>query len=147
MHFLTGAGAGALVAAGYSPVFMDSAARNYYNNQYVSSTGYNEKDVVDPLTVNVKLTGALHYKLSDKTEASFTANWGTGNSVYTGSDRYSLNELKMGQYKLEVKSKNWFVRAYTTHENSGSTFNATITTRLFNEAWRASTTWYPPATW
>ena len=49
----------------------------------------------------------------------------------------------MGQYKLEVKSKNWFVRAYTTHENSGNSFNATITTRLFNEAWKASTAWYP----
>jgi outer membrane receptor protein involved in Fe transport len=142
--FLTGAGAGALVAAGYSPVLYGaSPSRNYYNNQSVSRTGYNEKDVVDPLTVNVKLTGALHYKLSDKTEASFTANWGTGNSVYTGSDRYSLNELKMGQYKLEVKSKNWFVRAYTTHENSGNTFNATITTRLYNEAVKASATWYP----
>ncbi|MES2373558.1 MAG: TonB-dependent receptor [Bacteroidota bacterium] len=142
--FLQNNGAGALVTAGYSPVLYGaSPSRNYYNNQAVSRTGYNEKDVVDPLTVNVKLTGGLYYKLSDKTEASFTANWGTGNSVYTGSDRYSLNELKMGQYKLEVKSKNWFVRAYTTHENSGNTFNATITTRLFNEAWKASATWYP----
>ncbi len=111
---------------------------------YVSRTGYNEKDVVDPITVNVKLSGSLHYKLSDKTEASFQANWGTGNSVYTGSDRYSLKDLKMGQYKLEVKSKNWYLRAYTTHENSGSTFNSTITTRLFNEAWSPSATvWYP----
>jgi hypothetical protein len=65
----------------------------------------------DPETVNFKLTGGLYYKLTDKTEASFTANWGTGNSVYTGSDRYSLKELKMGQYKLEVKSKNWFLKS------------------------------------
>jgi outer membrane receptor protein involved in Fe transport len=111
---------------------------------FVSRTGYNEKDVLDPQTINFKLTGSLHYKLSDKTEASFQANWGTGNSVYTGSDRYSLKDLKMGQYKLEVKSKNWLLRAYTTHENSGSSFNATITTRLFNEAWSPSATvWYP----
>ena len=142
--FLTSAGAGALVAAGYSPiVYGASPSRNFYNNQYVSRTGYNEKDVLNPSTVNVKLTGAIHYKLNDKTEASFLANWGTGTSVYTGSDRYSLSDLKMGQYKLEVKSKNWFVRAYTTHENSGNSFNATITTRLFNEAWKASTAWYP----
>lgn len=134
--------ANALIGAGVNSILF-GAGRNYYNNQSVSRTGYNEKDVVDPLTVNVKLTGGLYYKLSDKTEASFTANWGTGNSVYTGSDRYSLNELKMGQYKLEVKSKNWFVRAYTTHENSGNTFNATITSRLFNEAVKASTSWYP----
>ncbi len=142
--FLTSAGAGALVAAGASPfIYGNSPSRNYFNNQYVSRTGYNEKDVLNPGTVNVKLTGAVYYKLSDKTEASFLANWGTGTSVYTGSDRYSLDGLKMGQYKLEVKSKNWFLRAYTTHENSGNSFNATITTRLFNEAWKPSTTWYP----
>lgn len=138
---LTASGAGALVG-GNSAIFYGNN-RNYFNNQYVSRTGYNEKDVVDPTTLNFKLTGGLYYKLSDKTEASFIANWGTGNSVYTGSDRYSLKDLKMGQYKIEVKSKNWFLRAYTTHENAGSTFNATIATRLFNEAWKASSVWYP----
>lgn len=143
-NFLTANGAGALVAAGYSPILYGAApSKNYFNNQNVSRTGYNEKDVLNPQTVNMKLSGGLYYKLSDKTEASFTANWGTGTSVYTGSDRYSLNELKMGQYKLEVKSKNWYIRAYTTHENSGNSFNATITTRIFNEAWKSSTTWYP----
>ncbi|MES2004146.1 MAG: TonB-dependent receptor [Bacteroidota bacterium] len=142
--FLTGAGAGALVAAGYSPiVYGASPSRNLYNNQYVSRTGYDEKDVVDPNTVNMKLTGSLHYKLSEKLEAIFQANFGTGNSVYTGSDRYSLKDLKIAQFKLELKSKNWFLRAYTTHENSGSSFNSTITTRLFNEAWRPSSAWYP----
>lgn len=142
--FLTANGAGALVAAGYSPILYGaSPTKNYFQNESVSRTGYAEKDVIDPNTVNMKLTGGLYYKLSDKTEMSLTAYWGTGNSVYTGSDRYSLKDLKIGQYKLEVKSKNWFLRAYTTHENSGSSFNATITTRLFNEAWKASTTWYP----
>ncbi len=139
--FLSSIGAGALVAGGYSP-FLYGNIKNYYTGVNVSRTGYDEKDVIDPQTVNVKLAGSLHYKLSDKTEASFQANWGTGNSVYTGSDRYSLKDLKMGQYKLEIKSKNWFLRAYTTHENSGSSFNATITTRLFNEAWKPSSSWY-----
>lgn len=142
--FLTGAGAGALVAAGYSPiVYGASPSRNLFSNQAVSRTGYDEKDVVDPNTINVKLNGSLHYKLSDRTEAIFQANFGTGNTVYTGSDRYSLKDLKMSQFKLELKSKNWYLRAYTTHENSGNSFNATITARLFNEAWKASSAWYP----
>ncbi len=142
--FLTGAGAGALVAAGVSPIVYGAApSRNIYNNQFVSRTGYTEKEVVDPLTVNFKLTGSLHYKLTDKTEAIFQANFGTGNSVYTGSDRYSLKDLKVSQFKFELKSKNWYLRAYTTHENSGSSFNSTITTRLFNEAIKASSSWYP----
>lgn len=142
--FLNAAGAGALVTAGVSPILYGaSPSRNFYNNQSVSRTGYNEIDVVDPNTVNFKLSGSLHYKLSDRTEAIFQTNFGTGNSVYTGSDRYSLKDLKMAQFKLELKSKNWYLRAYTTHENSGSSFNATITTRLFNEAWKASSSWYP----
>ncbi len=143
-NFLTAAGAGALVAAGASPfIYGASPSRNYFGTQTVSRTGYSEKDVINPTTLNVKLTGAMYYKLNNNTEASFLANYGTGNSVYTGSDRYSLSGLKMGQYKLEVKSKNWFLRAYTTHENSGNSFNSTITTRLFNEAWKPSTTWFP----
>lgn len=142
--FLNAAGAGALVTAGVSPILYGaSPSRNLYNNQAVSRTGYNEIDVVDPNTINFKLSGSLHYKLSDRTEAIFQTNFGTGNSVYTGSDRYSLKDLKMAQFKLELKSKNWYLRAYTTHENSGSSFNATITTRLFNEAWKASSAWYP----
>lgn len=142
--FLNSAGAGALVTAGVSPILYGaSPSRNLYNNQAVSRTGYNEIDVVDPNTINFKLSGSLHYKLSDRTEAIFQTNFGTGNSVYTGSDRYSLKDLKMAQFKLELKSKNWYLRAYTTHENSGSSFNATITTRLFNEAWKASSAWYP----
>lgn len=49
----------------------------------------------------------------------------------------------MGQYKFEVKAKNWFVRAYTTQENSGDSYNATIAAQFFNEAWQPSTNWYP----
>jgi outer membrane receptor protein involved in Fe transport len=142
--FLNGAGAGALVAAGVSPlIYGASPARNYLGNQAVSRTGYYESDVVDPTTLNMKLTGGIHYKLTDKIEASFNAYFGTGNSVYTGSDRYSLKDLRIAQFKYELKHKNWYARYYSTHENAGNSFNATITTRLYNEAWKASSAWYP----
>lgn len=143
--FLTGIGGGSLVAGGYSPFFFGNI-HNFYSGVNVSRTGYDEKDVVDPTTVNVKLTGGLYYKITNNIEASLTANYGNGNTVYTGSDRYSLKNLKMGQYKLELKARNWFVRAYTTQENSGDSYNATIAARLFNEAWKPSTSWYPTYT-
>ena len=108
----------------------------------VSRTGYLEKDVLDPTTLNVKLTGAFHYKITDKITAILGGYVGSGTSVYTGADRYSLKDLKISQYKFELRHKNWFLRAYTTRENSGNSFNATITTRLFNEAWKPSQQWY-----
>ena len=48
----------------------------------------------------------------------------------------------MGQYKLELKADRWFLRGYTTQENSGQAYNATVTTQLFNEAWSPSASWY-----
>lgn len=122
--------------------YLDSTLASYpaFN---VSRTGYEERDVLNNNTVDVKLSGGLYYKLTEGIEASLVGYWGTGNTVYTGSDRYSLKDLKIGQYKAELRHKNWFARVYTTQENAGESFNATITTRLFNEQWKASSVWYP----
>jgi len=127
--------------APYAP-FLYGQAKGFFGGS-VSRTGYAEKDVVDPTTLNVKFTGSLNYKVSDNTEASFSFYNGSGNTVYTGSDRYSFNNLRMAQYKFELKSKEWFLRAYSTREDAGDSYNATIAARYFNEAWSPSTTWYP----
>lgn len=111
----------------------------------VSRTGYKEKDILDPNTLNVKFSGQLSYKLSSRTQFNAAGYFGTGNTVYTGSDRYSLLNLKIAQYKLELVNPKWFARVYTTQENAGESFNATVTTRLTNEAWKPSggaTGWY-----
>ena len=138
--FLTGAGGAAL---GANAAFLWGDKRGYFNGVNVSRTGYAEKDIIDPTALNVKFQGSIHYKINDNVEASIAAYNGFGNTVYTGSDRYSLKDLRMGQYKAEIKSKNWFLRAYTTLENSGASFNSTIASRYFNEVWKPSTTWYP----
>ena len=104
----------------------------------VSRTGYTEKEVTNPNTVNFKLGTSLHYKIAPFTEAIFAAYWGTGNTVYTGSERYSLKGFKMGQYKIELNNRYWMVRAYTTQENAGESYNTTVATRLLNEAWYPS---------
>lgn len=138
--FLTGAGGAAL---GANAAFLWGDKRGYFNNVNVSRTGYAEKDIIDPTALNVKFQGSVHYKINDNVEASIAAYNGFGNTVYTGSDRYSLKDLRMGQYKAELKSRNWYLRAYTTLENSGASFNSTIAARYFNEAWKPSTTWFP----
>jgi len=106
----------------------------------VSRTGYREGDVIDPNTVNFKLGGSLNYKITPGIELIVGGFWGTGNTVYTGSDRYSLKDLKMGQYKIELNSKNWLLRAYTTQENAGQSYNLTAASRIFNEQWKPTVT-------
>jgi outer membrane receptor protein involved in Fe transport len=107
----------------------------------VSRTGYREKDLVDYNTFNLKLDGVLSYKITNTTVASVTAYYGIANTVYTGSDRYDLKNVKIGQYKAEVKGRHFYVRAYTTQENSGDSYNATVMAQLINESWSPTTQW------
>jgi len=111
--------------------------------QNVTRTGYTEKELLNPNTVNFKLAGSLHYKLTPSTEAILAAYWGTGNTIYTGSDRYSLKDFKMGQYKFEINNPVWSFRAYTTQENAGESYNASATTAYFTESWKPTPTWLP----
>lgn len=123
--------------------YIDGLVASGPSNRNVSRTGYNERDIVDPNTVNFKLGGAFHYKITNNLEASISGHFGTGNTVYTALGRYSILGLQMAQYKFELNSKNWFLRAYTTQENSGDSYNINVTTQLTNERIKPSTTWYP----
>jgi outer membrane receptor protein involved in Fe transport len=119
----------------------------------ISRTGYNEEDLINPETKNLKINGALHYKLSKDVEAIIAAHWGKGNTVYSGTGRYSFKGIQVGQYKIELKHKNWFFRGYTTQEDAGEAYSAGITAQFLNEAWKrsynpsnVSGSWYPQYT-
>ena len=94
-------------------------------------TGYNEIDLVDYNTRNIKLNGAFHYKLKRNIRAIASYNLGYGTTVYQGDNRYSLKDIVFQQYKLELnKENNWFLRAYATRENAGNSYDAVFTAVL-----------------
>lgn len=124
------------------PYLAQGLVNNYYGGQSVSRTGYNERDLVDYHAYNFRLNGSVNYKISENVEASLNGYWGTGTTVYTGADRYAIKNLKMGQYKAEVKGKNWFLRATTTQENSGDAYTATTAALFINRQWRSDADWF-----
>lgn len=118
---------------------------------YVARTGYPEYGFLDNKAKLFKANGELRYKFNPKIEGILSGTYGTGNIVYTNDTRYQLKGFKVGQYRAEVKSDNWFVRAYMTSENSGKTVIAGPTAQLINEAWKVSYDggmggWYPEYT-
>ncbi len=110
----------------------------------ISRTGYAERDLVDYNTYNLKFNGGLYYRVAPKTELSLIGYWGTATTVYTGADRYSLKDAKIGQYKLELKGENYYVRAYTTQENAGDAYAATLlASQMLQRTRESSSSWYP----
>jgi outer membrane receptor protein involved in Fe transport len=152
----------ALIAGGASPAVADAQARaaalgavptinGQINSLFptgsdsiISRTGYAERDLVDYNTFNFKLNGGLYYKIKPNLELSLVGYWGTATTVYTGADRYSLKDAKIGQYKLELKGDNFFVKAYTTQENSGDAYAATIlASQMLQRTSDMSSSWAP----
>lgn len=117
-------------------------AVNSLPDQIVSRTGYDERELVDYNARNLKLNGALHYRVTDNSELSYTVNYGAGTSVYTGAQRYSLANFSIIQHKLELKADNYFLRAYTTIENSGDSFIADLTGVAINDRWKSNSDWF-----
>lgn len=137
----------------FAPMYL-GLTRNYFGtSNNVTRTGYNEDQLVDYNTLNAKLNVGVHYKLTDKIEASLNSYFGTGTTVYTGANRYSLRGFKMAQHKLEFKGKTWMARGYTIQENAGDSYIGDALGTFINEIWRPSvntsslaaipTSWFP----
>lgn len=134
-----------LVKISLAPAFANTPLAAFANalpDNVVSRTPYEEQYLVDYNAKNLKANVGLHYRLTDKMELLYNLNYGAGTSVYTGAQRYSLKDFNIQQHKIELKGDNFFVRGYTTIENSGDSYIADLTGILVNDAWKSNSTWF-----
>lgn len=110
-------------------------------------TGYQEKDLVDYGTQNIKTNLALHFRLNpaksyESTELVLSSNFGTGTTVYQGDNRFSLRDILFFQNRVEIrKPDKFFVRAYATHENAGDSFDPYFTALRMQELAKSQEDW------
>lgn len=103
--------------------------KNFYSGLgVIYRNGYREQDIVDYNTRNIKLNGAMHYRIKPDLELIYSANFGTGTTIYQGENRFSLRDILFFQNRLElVKKDKFFLRAYATNEDAGNSFDAVVT--------------------
>ncbi len=105
-------------------------------------SGYNEVDLVDYNTRNLKLATAFHYKIYNETELILSSNFGTGTTVYQGDNRYSLKNILFLQNRIEIRKEGkFFIRAYSTNEDAGNSYDAYFTALLLQKENRSDINW------
>ncbi len=104
--------------------------------------GYKETDLVDYNTRNLKGNVGLHYRINPEVELIGGFNLGSGTTVYQGDNRFSLKNILFYQGKLEIRKKDkFFLRAYTTHEDAGDTYDAYFTALQLQERTKSQSDW------
>ena len=104
-------------------------------------TGYNEENIVDYNTENLKANIAIHHKFKDNSQLVMSSSFGTGTTVYQGDNRFSLKNVLFFQNRLEYKSKKGFIRAYASHENAGDSYDAVFTALLIQNMAKSDADW------
>jgi iron complex outermembrane receptor protein len=114
----------------------DLAGGNNFTNQVSGypglgifhRAGYMERDLVDYNTRNLKTNLAMHYRLKEDLELIYSFNFGSGTTVYQGENRFSLRDILFFQNRIEINKRDkWFVRAYSTNEDAGRSYDAVVT--------------------
>jgi len=111
----------------------DYAQDGWLPAHVTSITPYKEQDLADYNAKNYKINGGLNYRINDKVELSYLYNGGFGTSVYTGAQRYSLKNFGIQQHRLQLRGDNFFLRAYTTRENSGDSYIVEFLAKRLND--------------
>lgn len=109
----------------------------------VSRTGYAETDLMNYKARSFKGDVAMHWRpFADDFEVMGLYKIGSGNTIYQGSNRYSLKNFLMEQYKLEIKNDNFFVRGYMTTEDAGDSYDSRFAAININRSWKGDQQWF-----
>jgi len=109
--------------------------------------GYQEKDLVDYDSKNLKLGAALHWRLQPEKDVQspeliLASNFSTGTTVYQGDNRYSLKDIRFFQHRIELnKLDKYFLRAYVTHEDAGNSYDPYFTALLLQQNAKPNNQW------
>ncbi len=106
----------------------------------VAFTGYREDQVTDYEAKSIKTDISLNYRPFEN-DLEIIGNYrvGLGNTIYQGANRYQLKNFIMQQMKIEVRNKDFFLRAYKTSEDAGDSYDMRFTGinlgRRFAQTW------------
>jgi len=89
----------------------------------VARTGYWERDLVSPKVSNLKFDVALHYRLSENAELSYSYRVGKMDGVFQRGNKIRLDNVVVQNHHLQLKGSNYIIHGYVSLENTGDSYN------------------------
>lgn len=90
--------------------------------------GFTEEETVaqDNKTRSYRVQGSVGYLLRDDLKLTVDAKHAVGTSTYQNLSRFRIKDLGLNQYKVELKGSRGFLRAYSSEDFSGQTYELNL---------------------
>ena len=109
----------------------------------VSRPGYMESDLTNYNAESLKADWGLYFRpFANDFEIQYVGKYGTGNTIYQGTNRYNIKNFMQQQHKIEVRNDNFFLRGYVVSDDAGDSYDMVFTGININRAWKADNTWF-----
>jgi iron complex outermembrane recepter protein len=89
----------------------------------VSRTGYLEKELIEPEVSNIKFDAGAFYKFKDNLQLSYVYRYGLLDGTFQRGNKIRLENAVVQNHKVELKGEEFLVRAYTSIEDTGDSYN------------------------
>lgn len=92
-------------------------------NVVVARTGYTETETTDYRLRNLRGDLTVQYRIRPNTTIGYIWQGATLDNVYQRTNRFRLDNYRLGQHSLTLASSSVQIRAYRTAENTGDSYN------------------------
>ncbi|AKD57015.1 TonB-dependent receptor [Spirosoma radiotolerans] len=108
----------------------------------IGRTGYYEAESTDYGLRNLRGDLSLHYRFSPTVELAYTYQGSTLNNVYQRTNRFRLENYRLGQHSLTLTTPSVQLRAYQTHENTGDSYNIRSMAENIDKSFKTDNQWF-----
>lgn len=128
---------------GYGNESSDRKTIALQGKQYVvARTGYTEQEITSYDLKNVKADLGLVYKINDNARLTYTYRFADLDNIYQRANRFRLKGYVLQQHAIELKTKNYQLRAYWTRENTGQSYNLRSAAENQDRNYKSDAVWY-----
>ena len=108
----------------------------------IGRTGYDELDATNYRLSNLRGDVSLHYRFSPTVELAYTYQGATLDNVYQRTNRFRLDNYRLGQHSLSLTTPSVQIRAYQSHENTGDAYNIRSMAENIDRSFKTDNQWF-----
>ena len=109
----------------YGEISTTQAGVSIIPGEVIYTPGWSETVLIasDNKTIGYRINPSVSYLITDKLKATLDYKRAGGTTTYQSTSRYRFKNLSVDQFRAELKTDKWFLRAFRTEDQGADTYD------------------------